>query len=284
MNKVLLIGSSGWVAHYLIKDLKLVQCEVIGISNKHKPLHDIHNIQIEISDEYFMEEVKKLKCDSIVNMLHSKDFELSDKINQQLSEYCLKSNIHYCFISSSNALDGDPSKPHHENELANGGSDYGKYKAKCESYVIKHDAAACIIRFPATHGYAPNRLARTEEFLAKLKKGEPVELIQGVYQNRPYVGHLSQMMARLILDKQSGVFHLGTHDQSDEIDFLTNLAQAFGYSKEHLTDGEKYQFHMTVYPKRIYELYGDEFKYSESDTIEALKNCQQLAKYKATRS
>ena len=185
-------------------------------------------------------------------------------------------------MSSSNALDGDPSRPHEENELANGGSEYGKYKAECEEFLYEHNPSACIIRFPATHGYAPNRIARTETFLQKLKKGETVPVARGIYQNRPFVGHLAKMMSKVIFDKHSGVFHLGTKEQSEEYDFLRRVALAFGYDEVQLSEGEQYDFHMTVYPKRIYELYGSEFELSEEDTIRQLKNCNDLKFYRSS--
>lgn len=278
--KVLLLGSSGWVAHYLIPELQKHGVEVLGISNKNNPKHKIQNINIGIEGRPFLDEVEKIKCDFMINMLHSSDYKRSKIINEELSNYCIDNGIHYTFMSSSNALDGNPSRPHEEIELANGESDYGKYKAECEEYLYKNNHSACMIRFPATHGFAPNRLARTEAFLQKLKKGEVVPVARGVYQNRPFVGHLAQMICRVILDRHSGVFHLGTKEQSDEYDFLKRVAAAFGHNEDRLSKGEQYDFHMTVYPKRIYELYGNDYLFSEQDTIDKLSECLYLAKYK----
>ena len=278
--KILVLGSSGWVAHYLIPELQIMKANVIGVSNVNKPVHDIENFHFNIDDLSFVDEIKNIECNILINMHHSKNFERAKVLNEELSAYSRNKGIHYVFMSSSNALDGDTSKAHRESEGANGGSDYGKYKAECEQFLYDNNPQASIIRFPATHGYAPNRIARTEEFLQKLKNGDNIEVARGIYQNRPFVGHLAKMMSQVIFDKHSGVFHLGTKDQSEEYEFLQRVATAFGYNEEQLSDGDEYDFNMTVHPKRIYELYGNMYNYTEQDTIDQLVKCPNLSKYK----
>ena len=275
----LILGSSGWVAHYLIPELQTLGLDVIGISQKNNPKHSINNTNHSIESDDFIDEVRKISCDVIINMLHSKNYKKSAILNEKISKHCIETKIHYFYMSSANALDGESTKPHIESDLANGGSDYGKYKAECEHYLYAHHPKSCILRFPATHGYAPNRIARTEDFLQKLNNSQTVSIFTGVFQNRPYVGHLAKMMARIIKDKHSGIFHLGTKEQSDEFDFFKNLALAFGYPDYQVSKGEKHDFYLTVFPKRIYELYGNEFLFSEQDTIKELLKSDELQKY-----
>ena len=183
-------------------------------------------------------------------------------------------------MSSSNAIDGDVSKAHYESDKAFGGTDYGKYKAKCEHYLYEKMPEALIIRFPATHGYAPNRVARTEEFLKKLKDGETVTCPRGIYQCRPYVGYLSKMITKAVLEKESGIFHMSATTESEEFDFLQKLAEAFSYSKDRVISGDEMKWNMTIFPQKIYERYGDENKFTEADTIEMVARCPHLSKYK----
>ncbi len=276
---ILLLGSSGWVAHYLISDLKRAGFDVIGFSNSKKPHHQIENYYFDISDDNYISEVKTVRCDFIINALHSKDFDRSFEVHVALAQYCKESGKHYTYMSSSNALDGNPTKPHYEADRAFGGSDYGKYKAKCEHYLYENMAEALIIRFPATHGYAPNRIARTEEFLIQLKNKEKVTCMRGIYQCRPFVGHLSKMITKAILEVESGIFHMSATTESEEFEFLGRVAEAFGYSKEQVESGEELSWVMTIFPNKIFEKYGDEYKFTEKDTIEALAKCPNLQKY-----
>lgn len=281
---ILLLGSSGWVAHYVIPDLIKLNYKVIGISKNNIPLHNIENYNIDISDQNFIEKVKNIECSAVINMLHSKDYEHSFNIHTELTNYCKSSNKHYTYMSSSNAIDGDVSKPHYEIDKAFGATEYGRYKAKCEHYLYKNMPEALIIRFPATHGYAPNRFARTEEFLMKLKSGEAYTCARGIFQCRPYVGHLSKMITKAVFEKESGIFHMSTIDESEEFEFLQKVAEAFGYSKDMVISGEEMKWNMSIFPKKIFEKYGDEYKFSESDTIKMLSHCPVLAKYKKSVS
>jgi dTDP-4-dehydrorhamnose reductase len=278
-KKVLILGSSCWVAHYLIKNLLDNDFEVIGISNNNKPKHAIENYSIDMSDSQYLDKIKKINPNIIVNMTHSKDFKISLELHKAITTLTKEKEIFHVYMSSSNACDGTLDRASVESDKASASSDYGKYKAACEDYLTSTSSKFCIIRFPATHGYAPNRIARTEEFLSKLKNEKKVKLPTGITQNRPFVGHLSLMICQLIKDRQQGVFHLGTKDESDEKEFLTKLAIGFGYSLKDLEIGDKYNHHMSVTPKKIYDLYGDRFSYEEQDTIKELVKSPELSKY-----
>jgi dTDP-4-dehydrorhamnose reductase len=278
-HKVLILGSSCWVAHYLIKNLLDNDFEVIGISNKNKPKHAIENYSIDMSNSQYLNKIKEINPNIIVNMTHSKDFEMALELHKDITLFTKEKDILYVYMSSSNACDGTLNRAAVESDKANGSSEYGRYKAACENHLTLGNSKFCIIRFPATHGFAPNRIARTEEFLSKLKNEDKVKLPTGITQNRPFVGHLSLMICQLIKDRQQGIFHLGTKDESDEKEFLTKLALGFGYSLDDLEAGDEYNHHMSVTPKKIYDLYGDRFSFEEQDTIRELVKSPELAKY-----
>lgn len=278
--KVLILGSSSWIAHYLIKDLIDKKYEVIGISNKSEPKYDIKNYKADISNDKFFETIKEVNPDILINMLHSDDYIRCLELHKELIEHCLDTNKDYVYMSSGNALDGDVTKVHEEDEAPNASSEYGQYKAKCEELLNKSKLDSLVIRFPQIHGYAPNRISRTEEFLKQLSSGDKVIIPQGIIQNRLYVGDLSLIITRLICDSQKGVFHLGTSDYSDESIFRIKLAEAFGYSKDQLELGEDYKFNIAIRPNKIYELYGDEFRFTENRTVFKLSEDSLLIEYK----
>lgn len=278
--KVLILGSSGWIAHYLIKDLIDKKYEVIGISNKSEPKYNIKNCRVDISNDKFLGTIKEVNADIVINMIHSDDYIRCLELHKELIEHCLDSNKDYVYMSSGNALDGDVTRVHEEDEAPNASSEYGQYKAKCEEVLNKSKLEALIIRFPQIHGYAPNRVSRTEEFLKQLSSGDKVLIPQGIIQNRLHVSDLSSIITRLICDSQKGTFHLGANDYSDESIFRIKLAEAFGHSREQLELGEDYKFNTVIKPKRIYDLYDDEFRFDEQRTILKLSGDSTLFKYK----
>jgi len=159
-------------------------------------------------------------------------------MHQECIKRCNKLEIRYGYASSFNACDNQLIDDHLEAEKSNAKSAYGIFKAKCEEELFSRGKKFCIFRFSATHGFASNRIARTEDFLKKLKNGEKFTVHSGLFQNRTFVGDLAGMMCDVLLDSDSqGIFHLGTYDKSEEVDFFKKMAKKFGYSGERVVIG-----------------------------------------------
>ena len=136
-------------------------------------------------------------------------------------------------------------------------------------------------RFAATHGWAPNRISRTESFLQKLKRGEKITVNTGIIQNRSFVGDLAGMIVDVALKRGQGVFHLGPITYSFEHDFLRELSLLFGYSSDLIIEGEHTPTNAYMVPEKIFELIGQKWKKLESDTLSVVTKCKELQKYRA---
>lgn len=279
-KKILILGSSSWVAHYLIQEFQSLGFEVIGFSNKKNPKIEIENYNFDILSPSYIDEVKKIDCSYIVNMTNSAEYERSFEIHKELADYCKNSNKHYTYFSSSNARDGKPDQLHYETDLGIGQSDYGKHKAECEHYLQDEFPDALIVRFGATHGYAPNRVARTEDFLQRLQKGEDIICITKFYQGRTFVGHLAKMISKATSENEKGIFHMSSINYGSELEFLKNLAEEFGYNQARIVPGEEINWDLTLIPKKIIEKYGDDYKFTQEDAIKELGRCSYLEKYR----
>ncbi|PIK13699.1 sugar nucleotide-binding protein [Halobacteriovorax sp. JY17] len=281
MKKVLILGSSGWIAHYLIPSLKkeFGDCHIVGSVLNNKPDHRIDifqaaNDQLEIIDE----QVTLLNPHIVINMTRGEDDD-AFTLHKYLIEKSGTLGFHYNYFSSFNALDANTESEHYEDELPNAQTEYGQFKAKCEIELNKTGDNFSIFRFGATHGWAPNSQSRTELFLEVMLSGESLTIDRGVLQNRLSTNHLANMMAAVLKKKGEGVFHFGARDGSEEIDFLRNLAESFGHPREQIIEGGSNICNALMIPERTIQLIGSEYEKSEEDTIFAVRHMIRLAQY-----
>lgn len=281
MNKILILGSSGWISHYLISSLKkhFSDCHIVGSGVNHKPEHDIEffvaeNYQIEIIDE----QIKKLSPNIVINMSRGEDDD-GFALHKYLIESSNQLDFHYNYFSSFNALDANVETEHYEDEHPNASTEYGQFKAKCENELTKSANNFSIFRFGATHGWAPNRHSRTETFLETMLSGESMTIDTGIIQNRLATNHMADMMAAVLQKKGEGVFHFGAIDGSEEVEFLRNLAESFGHPREQIITGGQNPCNALMIPERTLQLIGKEYEKSEDDTIFAVRHMIRLAPY-----
>lgn len=278
--KALLIGSSGLIARELIPKLQSNNFEVVGISNSKDPEHNIENSKFIITKDSFEEFCSNNDFEVIVNGLHSDDYEYSLLVNEIVSDYCIKKDLHYVFLSSSNALDGDTTRPRTEDEIASGRSEYGIYKANCEKYLNEMNKKCLILRFPSILGYYKNGISLIENALKSLKESNEYLCAHGIIQNQVTSNQLSQIISELIKDKIVGTLHLGSDKGFEGFELFEDIAQLYGYDKAQIKPGKKYIYNSTVLPNKIYDLYGNQFKFTRDDVLLELGSYKELQKYK----
>jgi dTDP-4-dehydrorhamnose reductase len=270
---ILVLGSSGWLGHYLVPQLLKgnPSAAVIAGFSSRKPTFEhrgVTPLRLQPSD---LARVSELKVSAVVN-LNRGETETDFLFHQALVACCNRNDAKYVYASSFNAVDAD--------DPPNSRTDYGRFKGRCETELLKTCARPVAFRFSATHGWAPNRLARTEEFLQKLARGETVPTPQGLIQNRTFVDDLAKMIATLTVDQGAeGVFHLGASDFSDEIVFLRKLASAFGYDTEQVSEGEPLNWNAITIAERWQTRYPNAPLPTEMEAIARVRQQSELQKY-----
>jgi dTDP-4-dehydrorhamnose reductase len=253
---------------------------IIGTYNKRKPVFNFPLVALSNTDQdQVLELLEREQVTAVVNMTRGED-EIDFTMHRKLIDFGNSHGVHYFYASSFNACDAQLAEDHRESELPSAQSDYGKFKARCEQALMSDSKRFAIFRFSATHGWAPNRCARTEDFLKKVSSGEKVTVHQGIMQNRTAVTDLAGMMAAVIVAKGEGVFHLGTVDASDEIDFLRRLAREFGYDDSLVIPGDASPTNANMVPGKILRMFGNEFFRTETDTITSVGRVPELAPYR----
>ncbi len=91
---------------------------------------------------------------------------------------------------------------------------------------------------------------------------------------------MAEMLSILIMRSAVGIFHLGTIDQSEEIEFLGKLAKGFGYPETQLVLKPGPVKYLTVVPERIFGILGSGFKKTEEETIQKILDTPEFKQYK----
>lgn len=277
-DSVLVLGSSSWIGHYLLAELQKVlpSKKILAGYSSNRPSFlsaEIDPVQISSKNPTALQ---SLEFHSVVHLARGEEEE-DFRFLQMLIHKANQCGGRVLYASSANALDGSPKKVHLETDLALGSSPYGKFKAQCENEVLKSAKKGLVFRFSAIHGFAPNRKARTQEFLEKLKRGEEITIPRGIIQNRLFVGDLASMIAQLLAKEETnGIWHLGTIDQSEEFHFCQRLAKLFGYEEKSISPGKEENFSLVVRPQKFLETFPQIPLPTEEDSLQKVRQQPEL--------
>lgn len=282
-NKVLILGSASWLGNLLIEELhlKFPKIKIAGTVYKNKI---DFNFNLKLYHASNLIEYNNILNDFqptlMVNFLRGEDNN-GLILHKALINYAEKTKTHYIYASSALALDAYSGIELTENLQANGKSDYGLFKAKCEQALYDSNSKWCILRFASVQGWVKHKLTRNENLLLKLSKNEKIIVDKGVYQNRMMANLMIKGIVDLINFKTEGIIHFGTTDSSDEVDFLRRQAEIFGYSPKliEMSDNER-NVNLVCVPNRIFNILGESYKIKESDTLKDLSAISDLQKYK----
>jgi dTDP-4-dehydrorhamnose reductase len=281
--KLFVHGISGWIGFYAAEYVSRVLPHIELYGTHRAPAFtptqgNLRVLKIEKSRDC-LDLLRQIKPEFFLNLARG-EMEEDFSVHQSLIEALNSLGSHYSYTSSSNACDNNASETHHESEKSNAKSDYGKFKARCEVELEKYSNSFSAFRFSAIHGWAPNRRARTETFLQRLRAGEQIKVNCGILQNRTFVGDLAGMMVDATLNRGRGIFHLGTVDFSDELDFLRGLASVFGYPEDQVVRGDLMPCNIVMAPQKILELFGGKWRRTEAETLDSVAKSVPLRQYK----
>ena len=126
---------------------------------------------------------------------------------QNLARVCNKLGVQLISFSSDLVFDGNKPTPYLETDLPNPLNVYGKSKAQSELIVQKEYPAALVIRTSAFFGPWDDY-----NFLHYIRKSlsqcETVQVAKDLYISPTYVPHLVHAALDLLIDQESGIWHL----------------------------------------------------------------------------
>lgn len=278
MSSVLILGARSWIGFRLTEAiLKNLPHAVIQGTTSSQSLKSVQPGHADFQSAQTSDDIKKLLKQKpysiVINLLRGEDVA-GLEIHRQIATECFKAGVRYVYASSALALDGyDFNEILTEDLSAKSITPYGQFKGACEDYLkdVYPNEDWLALRFSSIQGWSPWKPSRNEAFLTKLQQSQIIKVSRGIKQNRLYDEIFAQAVVQLIYEPKSrGIFHLGTDDQSEEIDFLKTVAKTFGYHQESIQeDGEK-KVNLALQCGRLNQLTNNRWRQTEAQTLTAL--------------
>jgi dTDP-4-dehydrorhamnose reductase len=282
-KKILILGSTSWLGSALLNRLNTRKEDYQLITTVYKNKIEL-DVDIEIVNAQeltdYQTALETFKPNVIVNFLRGENEE-GYNIHRSIIHFCNIVGSHYIYASSALALDAHGNIDLTESVLAKSVSEYGIFKANCEEMIYESKIDWTILRFSSLQGYCSHKDTRNEAFLKRLFNGEDIYVDSGVIQNRMFVDDMILIVEKIIDKTIKGIIHIGTVDTSDEIDFLRKQAALFGYNSERIQEsGSQRNVNLNCIPSKIHELFGDDFKLYEKNTLKRINRIKEFNKYR----
>ena len=249
MEKVLILGASGFIGNALYKELcsyfdtyGTYHTETNFFENNQK----FYEYDMETEDIQIL--LENLRPTVIVSALRG-NFDAQVATHFSVIDYILQNKCKLLFISSANVFDAFTNYPSYEYDKTLSQSIYGRFKIKIENALLRlPNNKYNILRLPMVFGA---NSPRTVEIKNKIEFGEAIEVFPNVVVNATDILSVTQQIHYIINQKKQGVFHLGSEDLTHQHDLIKDIALALGYKNPLLKQvyDSNYDRFLAVLPK-----------------------------------
>jgi dTDP-4-dehydrorhamnose reductase len=234
---VLIIGASGTLGSAFAR--------LCG--DRHIPYRLVGRKQLNITDPFSIERaINYYNPWAVINTAGyvkvdeaEKDPEACHLINTHgamlLAAACHKRNIQFLTFSSDLVFDGIKQQPYTEGDVVNPLNVYGKSKAQAERYVLDMHPQALVVRSSSFFGPWDNFNFLTL-MVNQLRKGNAYLAPEDIIISPTYVPDLVQACLDLLVDEESGIWHLTNEGELSWADLARQGAGIVGLSP-HLIKG-----------------------------------------------
>ncbi len=251
MNKILILGASGFIGNSLYKEL-LPYFDVYGTYNT-------ANEQLQQNQVMYHFDVEKDDIDLILNDVQPNiiisslrgEFKAQYKIHEQISAYVMTNdNCRVLFLSTVNVFDGKYNLPSYENDLLFAESDYGKFKISVErifNELPKEKFA--ILRLPLVIGVNAPRIIQLKQ---TKKHHTSFEVYPNLIISVSTDNKIAQQIHYIINKNLFGIFHFASSDMIHheelfvEISNLLELKNVI-YKQTYTSNEDRY---LAILPKK----------------------------------
>jgi dTDP-4-dehydrorhamnose reductase len=139
----------------------------------------------------------------------------------------------FVFLSTIYVFDG-ANPPYDESSLPNPINCYARSKLAGEQLVLEHSANPVVLRPQTFYGWHhPNQRANCVTWLLdRLGRGEPVKLVDDVYNNFLWVGDAARIVLAAAQSSARGIFHIASNETCSRYDFSLQVADIFGHDRQ----------------------------------------------------
>ncbi|WP_292901333.1 NAD(P)-dependent oxidoreductase [Nonlabens sp.] len=227
MNRILILGGSGFIGNALYKELAPFFDVHATFKTDHARFEkNKHFHQFDYDLEPLDILLNNLKPKFIVTALRGNVTSLV-RLHFELSKYIEKNDCKLIFLSSANVFDRFTNYPSYEYDKTLSESSYGRFKIKIENELLRKPSAKYVIcRIPMIYGA---RSPRVHEIKALLNLNKAIDVFPNVVINATHINKLVQQLHYIINRRRRGVFHLGSNDLIHHIDLVKDICLQLGH-------------------------------------------------------
>ena len=159
-----------------------------------------------------------------------------------LASACARHKVHLTTFSSDLVFDGLQLSPYHETDTVSPLNIYGHSKAAAEQIVLDQNAGALVVRTSAFFGPWDSYNFLTQ-VLDTLARGAPFTAASDLTVSPTYVPDLVHACLDLVIDRESGVWHLTNGTPLTWIELAGKAAQQAGIDTSRLEERRAADFH-----------------------------------------
>ncbi|WP_081211680.1 sugar nucleotide-binding protein [Salegentibacter sediminis] len=227
MEKILILGASGFIGNALYKEL-CSYFDTYGTYFTDNPVleKNQHFYQYDLETENIEILLENIKPTIIISALRG-NFNAQIAAHFSIINYLQHHNSRLIFISSANVFDAFTNFPSYEYDKTLSQSIYGRFKIKIENALLRlPNEKYNILRLPMVFGLDSPRIKEVKNMLYL---GEAIEVFPNVVINVTEADHFARQVHYIINRKKNGVFHLGSSDLIHQKDFIEEVCQTLGY-------------------------------------------------------
>jgi dTDP-4-dehydrorhamnose reductase len=230
-SPLLIIGRSGTLGRALMETC----------NQRFIPYRCLSRLDIDITNERSIQTIiDKYKPWAIINAAGYVDvdkaeqetevcFRINTKGPALLAAACQKAGIQFITFSSDLVFPGDKNSPYGEQDKVRPLNIYGSSKAQCEKMVARLCSSALIIRTSAFFG-PWDQYNFVYKVIEALRNNKPFQVATDTTVSPTYVPDLAEAALNLLMDEETGVWHVTNEHALSWAEFATEIARRTGDS------------------------------------------------------
>ncbi len=223
MNRVLILGASGFIGNAIYKEL-LPYFDVYGTYCTSNSEFEDNQVmfRFDIEKDDIKKILNKIQPNYIISSLRG-DFESQYKVHQEINNYTLASlDCKILYLSTVNVFDAKWEFPSYENDNLLAQSKYGKFKGSIEKLIRNlPELKYSILRLPLVLGVNSPRINQLKE--ASRNKAE-FEVYPNLIISITTADKIAQQVHYIVNKNKFGIFHLASNDVIHHSDLFEELS------------------------------------------------------------